>query len=213
MGVRTAVESEFHLIGRVDVNYSVYSFFVEYVDGTSGTEEVASNSPSGTSEEKARFQQLMRLVNEASDKGSQSTCEIGTCSKAMDELKKLKDLYDAGIIPEEIYLSNREKLLAILSDTTVEEPSNCALNVQIDRTNCRNAGEVKTVLYIDGEKQNDINIESSATLSLSKGHHTIYFRRAALKSDIIKIEIIGNDKYYISFTPKTFTIETTVTKN
>ena len=49
MGVRTAVESEFHLIGQIDVNYSVYCFFVEYVDGTSGTEEVASNAPNGTS--------------------------------------------------------------------------------------------------------------------------------------------------------------------
>lgn len=26
MGVRTAVESEFHLIGQIDVNYSVYCF-------------------------------------------------------------------------------------------------------------------------------------------------------------------------------------------
>lgn len=213
MGVRTAVESEFHLIGQIDVNYSVYCFFVEYVDGTSGTEEVASNAPNGTSEEKARFQQLMRLSNEAENKASQSTAEVSTSSSAMDELKKLKDLYDDGVVPEEVYLANREKLLASLSETTAEEPSPVKFNIQIDRVNRPNSGEAKTVLYIDDEKRNDVDLKTSVALSLSRGHHTIQFRRATVKSNTIEFDVIGSEKYYISFAPKTFTIETTITKS
>ena len=110
-------------------------------------------------------------------------------------------------------MANREKLLASLSETSAEEPSPVKFNIQIDRVNRPNSGEAKTVLYIDDEKRNDVDLKTSVALSLSRGHHTIQFRRATVKSNTIEFDVIGSEKYYISFAPKTFTIETTITKS
>lgn len=213
MGVRTAVDSEVHLLGQVDVNYTVYSFFVEYVDGTSGSEEVAAQRPRGSSEEAARFQQLMRLANETEKKVARATTGGKSNLNTLDELKKAKELFDSGVIPEDIYLTTREKLLNDLSAKEAQIEPEITHNVQIDRANRQGAGEGKTVLYIDGQKRDDINISSNAAILLSKGHHTISFRRAAVSSKIIEIDVVSNEIYYVTFAPKILSIEVSVTKS
>ena len=70
-------------------------------------------------------------------------------------------------------------------------------------------GERERLLYIDGEEL-DASLEGSMSVSLSEGEHTIYFRRAAIKSEKIRITVSKAKEYVINVLPKTFSIDVNI---
>ena len=79
-------------------------------------------------------------------------------------------------------------------------------NIFIERCKIRPAGEVKTLLYINGQKVK-VDLDHPANLMLPVGTHKIEFKRGICQSKPIHITINNRyDSFSIRFTPKLFTI-------
>lgn len=201
LGMRTAKET----LIFTTVNFSVYSFWVEYENGATETIEVSPENPNDKSgKEKKLFDKLMAYANADLVEHTGTPPEMDSAN-ILDELKKLKDLLDAGVIPQDLYEKRRTELLKLLSSTSDISQK----NVKIVRANKRSFGEVETSTYVDGEKL-DANLDDSISLSLPDGVHTVRFQRAALKSRELKISISAFKGYRISVAPKTFSIDVSV---
>lgn len=115
MGVRTAEET---LIIRT-VNFTVYSFWIEYKNGTTETVEVSPQDPHDSfGAEKRLFDTLMAYSNKEPAREAEAPptpVSVGS-SSVLDELKKLKELFDDGVIPENLYEEKRAELLDQLSN-------------------------------------------------------------------------------------------------
>lgn len=204
LGIRTAKET----LIFTTVNFSVYSFWVEYENGTTETIEVSPENPNDKSKkEKKLFDKLMAYANADSTEHTETPPGKDSAS-ILDELKKLKELFDAGVVPQDLYEQKHAELLKQLSSIG-ESSKRIQKNVKIIRSNKRPWGEVDTSTYVDGEKLN-VNLDDSISLSLSEGEHTIYFQRAAIKSEKIKITISASKEYQISVTPKILSISASV---
>ncbi len=84
-------------------------------------------------------------------------------------------------------------------------------NLHISRGNPRGSGEGKTDLIIDGKKQKNVDLDYPLDVKLSLGNHTVEFKRAAVRSEVVNINITGRkDCYSINFKPKVFKIDVSV---
>lgn len=204
MGMRTASET----LIFTTVNFSVYSFWVEYENGTSETIEVAPENPNDKSgKEKKLFNKLMTYANVDSIEHTETPPDMDSAS-ILDELKKLKDLLDAEVIPQDLYEKRRTELLKLMSSTG-DISKHTQKNVKIIRANKHPWGEGDTSTYVDGQELN-VNLDDSISLFLSDGEYTIYFQRGSIRSKKIKFVIAASKGYQISVTPKTFSINVSV---
>lgn len=203
LGMRTAQQT----MTFSTANFSIYSFWVVYENGATKTIEVSPENPMDKSgKEKALFDKLMSYANDELS-GNSGTQSAVSSADMLDELKKLKELFDSGVLPQEIYEKKHAELLQQLSNNS--GPKAVQKNIKILRENKRPRGEGKTVVYIDGEEL-DASLEGSMSVSLSEGEHTIYFRRAAIKSEKIRITVSKAKEYVINVLPKTFSIDVNI---
>lgn len=218
LGVRTAKETMI----LSTVNYSVYSFYIEYTDGTAETIEVSPQNPNDKrGKEKAVFDNLMRLANTttqdniASGNGVHQTMSSSPAldsSKIYDNLKKIKDLLDAGVITQDVYGNQRQKLLFQLETTPVNEIKQREYNITIHRKKGRPFGEGRTILLIDKTRREDIDLDMVCRLLLPKGTHKLCFERSAVKSKVCNITITEDNEYDVEFNPHTFSIDVKISE-
>lgn len=202
MGMRTAQET----LILTTVNFTVYSFWIEYENGATETLEVSPKNPNDKfGKEKKLFDKLMAYANEEPPENTNSSPVAD--SSILDELKKLKELLDAEVIPQDLYEEKRAELLKKLSNA--RDVSARSKNITISRLNERPFGEIKTLVYIDGKKL-DADLDNPISLLLSEGEHTVYFQRAALRSKKLKITVSPSKQYRIDVTPKNFSIDVNV---
>ncbi|MGN1002570.1 MAG: hypothetical protein ACI4PC_07335 [Oscillospiraceae bacterium] len=203
LGMRTARET----LLLTTVNFTLYSFWVEYENGKAETIEVSPKNPNDKSgKEKKLFEKLMAYANAESGESISSTRDSDSI---LDDLKKLKDLLDAGVLPQDMYEEKRVDLLRELSTCSGISRASQKYNVTISRINKCSSGEAETLTYIDGKKL-EASLDNSISLSLSEGAHTVSFRRAALRSKELEISILESKRYQINVAPKAFSIDVSV---
>lgn len=218
LGVRTAKET----LIFTTVNFSVYSFYVEYTDGSAETIEVSPQNPNDKSKkEKAVFDNLMRIANQsAQDNAPTGTSNVKTMpsaqvldsSKVYDSLKKLKELFDDDVITQDIYDTERQKLLMQLESSAETIAPQRDYNIQIQRKKGRPKGEARTIIVIDNAKREDIDLDMVCRILLPEGRHSICFERVAIKSKVFNINLTETNEVYIEFNPHTFSIDVNVTE-
>lgn len=199
LGVRQAEETLlFHTS-----NFSLYSFFVEYVDGTTAVIECTPTPPTGNKKkEKELFDKLIAISNQTSQNESDDTQTSGSI---LDELQKLKDLHDSGIIPDELFQKRSEALVEKMSNLVNANSSNSP-NFYVERERPRSVMEVKSILIIDGEKTG-YNLDAPVSLRLDFGFHTISIARGCVSSQKFKLNVGESKTYKLTFDPKTVSID------
>lgn len=87
-------------------------------------------------------------------------------------------------------------------------------NLTVVRSNIRGSGEARTVIYINGTKYKNFDLDYTCKITLPVGSHKIQFVRAAAKSNIVNVTINDrNDKYTLIFKPAVFRIKTSIYKS
>lgn len=201
MGVRTAEET---LIIRT-VNFTVYSFWIEYKNGTTETVEVSPQNPHDSfGTEKKLFDTLMTYANKEPTGATAPSAEPAAAdsSSVLDELKKLKELFDDGVIPENLYEEKRAELLGQLKTQKN--------NVTILRANKRSWGEQPISTYIDSKEQYT-DLSQPISLFLPEGVHILYFKHGSLRrSKELQITISTSKEYQINVVLASFSFYASV---
>lgn len=199
LGVRQAEETLlFHTS-----NFSLYSFFVEYADGTTAVIECTPTPPTGNKKkEKELFDKLIAISNQTSQNKSDDTQTSGSI---LDELQKLKDLHDSGIIPDELFQKRSESLVEKMSNLVNANSSNSP-NFYVECERPRSVMEGKSILIIDGEKTG-YNLDAPVSLRLDFGFHTISIARGCVSSQKFKLNVCESKTYKLTFDPKTVSID------
>lgn len=199
LGVREAHET----LTFYTVNFSLYSFWVEYTDGSTATIECSPESPTGNKRKQRQlFDKLMSIAN--AKPRVQEAVARNTDVSIMDELQKLNDLHESGVIPDELFDEKKSVLLEKLSGSVIAERE--APNLFITRTKERPRGESKTVLLVDGVEAS-VDLDKPASLRLDSGEHFLKFKRAAVTSPEIHLFASKSKKYEILLSPKVFSID------
>lgn len=199
LGVREAHET----LIFYTVNFSLYSFWVEYTDGSTATIECSPESPTGNKrKQKQLFNKLMSIAN-AKPRVQESVAR-NTDVSIMDELQKLNDLHESGVIPDELFEEKKTVLLEKLSGSVIAERK--STNLFITRTKERPRGEGKTILLVDGVEAS-VDLDKPASLRLDSGEHFLKFKRAAVTSPEIHLFASKSKKYEILLSPKIFSID------
>ena len=143
------------------VNYTLYSFWVEYEDGSSDVIECAPISP-GESKRKQREQKLLfdKLMDIANQSKNSTSAAPETDTAMLDTLQKIHDLHESGALPDDVFEKKRSEILRKLSDP--ENQASFAQNVTVVRMGARKCGESKTIL-MGNEKRLIWIILSSST--------------------------------------------------
>ena len=199
LGVRQAEETLlFHTS-----NFSLYSFFVEYADGTTAVIECTPTPPTGNKKkEKELFDKLIAISNQTSQSKSADTQTSGSI---LDELQKLKDLHDSGIIPDELFQKRLESLVEKMSNLVNAADPNSP-NFYVERERPRSVMEGKSILIIDGEKTGH-NLDAPVSLRLDFGSHTISIARGCVSSQKFKLNVCESKTYKLTLDPKTVSID------
>lgn len=199
LGVREAHET----LIFYTVNFSLYSFWVEYTDGSTATIECSPESPTGNKRKQRQlFNKLMSIAN--AKPRVQETVARNTDVSIMDELQKLNDLHESGVIPDELFEEKKTVLLEKLSGSVIAERE--SPNLFITRTKERPTGACKTVLLVDGVEAS-VDLDKPASLRLDSGEHFLEFKRAAVTSPEIHLFASKYKKYEILLSPKVFSID------
>lgn len=199
LGVREAHET----LMFYTVNFSLYSFWVEYTDGSTATIECSPESPTGNKrKQKQLFDKLMSIAN--ARPRVQEAVARNTDVSIMDELQKLNDLHESGVIPDELFEEKKTVLLEKLSGSVIAERE--SPNLFITRTKERPRGEGKTILLVDGVEAS-VDLDKPASLRLDSGEHFLKFKRAAVTSPEIHLFASKSKKYEILLSPKVFSID------
>lgn len=119
------------------------------------------------------------------ENGSISNTTSNGGARALDELDKLKRLYDQGVVDEETFNTKKDELLARYKE---ESSPRVKYNFLLTRQNERPFGNAKTKLYVDGSPL-DNNTDNPVYLNLTEGYHEIMLYRAAIHSKPINVEI------------------------
>jgi len=128
-------------------------------------------------------------------------------SNVYDDLKKIKDLHDTGVLTEEMYNSEKQRLTALLESSSIAKPEKPKYNVIIIREKKRTFGEYRTIAIIDGKKRKELDLDKVQTnILLPLGKHTIVFKRGAVRSKKLSFTISDGTKQKIYFTPNNFSI-------
>lgn len=187
------------------VNYTLYSFWVEYEDGSSDVIECAHISPGESKrkqrEQKLLFDKLMDIVNQPKDNTHDA---LGADTAMLDTLQKIHDLHESGALPDDVFEEKRSEILKELSDPV--NRSSSAQNVTVVRMGARRGGESKTILIVDGERK-AFDLDNIARFHLRLGEHTVRFERGAVKSNELAFLVTKGRQYKIIFTAKMFSID------
>ena len=165
--------------------------------------------PKGASAQQSKTASQPVIDNAASASESENS--------VLDQLAKLQRLYEKGVIDEVVYQQQKAVLVNTLAQTqeVEEEPLPTVqavdeLNLHIRRDKQRASGEAKTYLYLDGNK--DTDIDSQTTMTVSIGIHRISFQRAALKSNAVEINVQPRKKYTVNLAVSMLKLVATVTE-
>lgn len=206
LGVREAHET----LIFTTVNFTIYSFWVEYVDGSTNVIECSPSNPNDKrKKEKALFDKLIALANSEPPQDKGRAPSTASSISALDELQKLKDLHDSGIIPDALFEKKKSALLQQLSASQQEDKGD---NVIILREQKRPFGEEPTWAFIDGRKLN-ANTDNSISLFLPTGKHTIQFKRALSSSKKLQLTVESEKHYRVTVNPKAFSLDAWVTED
>lgn len=181
------------------VNYTLYSFWVEYEDGSSDVIECAPISPGESKrkqrEQKLLFDKLMDIANQSKDSTSAA--------------QKIHDLHESGALPDDVFEKKRSEILRKLSDP--ENQASFAQNVTVVRMGARKCGESKTILIVDGERK-AFDLDNIVQFHLVPGEHTVRFERGVVRSNELTFLVTKGSQYKISFTAKMFSIDADLKK-
>jgi hypothetical protein len=192
------------------VNYTLYSFWVEYEDGSSDVIECAPISPGESKrkqrEQKLLFDKLMDIANQSKDSTSAAP---ETDTAMLDTLQKIHDLHESGALPDDVFEKKRSEILRKLSDP--ENQASFAQNVTVVRMGARKCGESKTILIVDGERK-AFDLDNIVQFHLVPGEHTVRFERGVVRSNELTFLVTKGSQYKISFTAKMFSIDADLKK-
>ena len=152
--------------------------------------------------EKELFDKLIAISNQTSQNKSDDTQTSGSI---LDELQKLKDLHDSGIIPDELFQKRSESLVEKMSNLVNANSSNSP-NFYVECERPRSVMEGKSILIIDGEKTG-YNLDAPVSLRLDFGFHTISIARGCVSSQKFKLNVCESKTYKLTFDPKTVSID------
>ncbi len=205
LGVSTGMETGVF----ATYNFPVYSFWIQYDNGSSTTVQLANK---GT--KKAEINRLLKLAQEdtqvpATVASGKDVTRTFSSTSARDksaifvDLKTIKDLYDTGVLTLEQYEKERYELMKELEE--IQSASEIP-NIRISRMQPRPNGEAKTVVYIDSIRRADLDLDKEVILPISAGEHTILFERVAIRSKKFTFEIKSGESCHIFFAPKFLSI-------
>ncbi len=207
LGVREAHES----MTFSTVNFTLYSFWIEYIDGSTEVVECSPTNPYDSfHKEKKLFEKLMAIAN-ATEKDSTGKTVPVSDSSVMDELLKLKELHSTGIISDELFNDKKSILIDKLASTESQNDSSATSNFTIVRAYKRPMGEGHTYAFLDDLKL-DANIDVTFSCNLDIGEHSIYFKRGTITSKKIIFSVVEGAKYRAIVNPKVFSIDIQVAK-
>lgn len=200
MGVTNqCVDYKLHAIlnYQEDIYANVYSFYVKYTDGTAETVQVYQQS-------EVDYYMSFCKTDKPANTNTTSTNKLANNSSIYDDLLKLEQLHEKGIIPTDLFETQKEELLKQLSATnetkeiieTTQEPKD---NIVIIRAVPRPRGAAQTCLYIDNKYQKN-NLDKDIIITLPLGEHSIYFKWGIYKSEVINLNIKDNSIHRIRFT-------------
>ncbi len=194
-------------------NFPVYSFLIHYTDGSTSTMEIAAEN----SFKKKQIDQYMQYVRANDSKSKQAfssavSINIREKSAIFDDLKKIKDLFDSGVLTEEVYENEKKGLLDELAqaDQSVKVAAVPQNNLIIRRNKPRPKGEGKTVIFIDGIEKKEYDLDNQVSILLPPGTHIVRFKRAAVKSKEYSIDITNDSVRNVVFSSNMFSIDVDV---
>ena len=134
-----------------------------------------------------------------------STPGVNTTASIIDQLDKLHQLYQQGVIDDSVY--NKQKVTLIHSlkqehggqvdeeqDTGIEEVAD--LTIYIKRDKARVEGEEATYVFVDGEIGSAVDDNMDMTLPF--GIHFIWFQRGIHTSNTVTIEPQQGKRYDVA---------------
>lgn len=195
LGVTTGFETKV----LATYNFPVYNFLIHYDDGSTEHKEIAADGYL----RKAEIDKLLKYTN-TNDAPQVAAAPVASLapsrdkSAVYDDLKKIKDLFDAGILTEEMYEKEKKELLDELSSTPSAAAKAATVptiphNLIIHREKKRPWGEDKVVIVLDGKRREDLDTDSEVRLSVSPGSHSLQFRRGlAAKSQEYSVKILAD---------------------
>ncbi|MBE6996335.1 MAG: hypothetical protein E7429_06395 [Ruminococcaceae bacterium] len=204
LGVREAHETMIF----TTVNFTMYSFWVEYTNGATEVVECSPSNPNDKNhKERKLFEKLMAVTN-ATGKSTTDKAASASDASILDELQKLNELHTAGIIPDELFNKKKSVLVEQLAISSQSDDM-ATPNLTIVRANKRPLGEGKTSTFLDGIEL-DANVDDSISCDLDIGEHSICFKRAAVSSKKVRFSVVNGKKYKVIANPKVFSIEVQV---
>lgn len=206
LGIREAHET----LVFTTVNFTMYSFWVEYTDGSTGVVECSPANPNDKNgKEKKLFQKLIAVAN-TEEKSVVDKMPPVSDASILDELQKLKELHSAGIVSDELFDEKKAVLVERLAMSS-QSVDDAIPNLTILRANKRPMGEGKTAVFLDDVELKS-NIDDSISCHLDIGEHSMYFKRVAIASKKVEFSVEKGKKYKVIATPKAFSIEVQVTE-
>lgn len=204
LGVRTGKQTGLF----ATYNFSVYTFFVQYIDGTTETIEISSD-------DKMRASLLRDLLEMTSDNagnnnGTKHETHERTASSIFADLNNIKNLFDSNVITSEMYNEQKEVLLAELEAIKDVASKKIEHNLSIRRSSKRPMGEAKVIVLIDGKKLEEIDTDNVSQLSLPEGNYNIQFKRGMVTSPVYKIELDNTSLKEIVFNTSAFSISAVI---
>ena len=163
-----------------NIQANVYSFYVTYENGTHKTIQTYK-------EDEVSYYMSFIKDNE------NDTDSLALQGSVIDQLEKIKRLFDQNVIDETTYNKQRIELVNRLNGNVKRTDET---NISIFRDKPQKRGEAKMFLYIDGKKNTEVY--SHVDLHLNEGTYTIWFQRMALSSNKLMLCIKKNVKYNIS---------------
>ena len=182
LGIRTAQQTK----ALATYNFSVYSFWVEYTDGSTETLELSSDDKRA----KPLIDRLITFANSneiVSNSGQDNNNGHRNDSVILADLKNIKELFDQGVIDSELY---EKKKNAFLEELNREEETKQKLenNLEIRRDKKRAWGEAKIVVILDAQTRKDIDIDNPFHMFLPAGTHTISFKRGVVQTNELSFQ-------------------------
>ena len=177
-----------------NIQANVYSFYVTYTNGSHKTIQTYKED------------EVSYYMSYIKDKGN-DTDSLALQDNIIDQLEKIKRLFDQNVIDETTYNKQRIALVSRLNSSMEKTDET---NVYIVRDKPQKSGEAKMILYIDGEK--DTEVVNHVDLHLNEGTYTIWFQRMALSSNKLMICIKRNVKYNISIKVGMFSINASISE-
>ena len=178
-----------------NIQANVYSFYVTYENGSHKTIQTYKED------------EVSYYMSYIKDKGN-DTDSLALQGNIIDQLEKIKRLFDQNVIDETTYNKQRIELVNKLNSSAENTD---VTNIYIARDKPQKSGEAKMFLYIDGKK--DTEVDNHVSFHLNEGTYTIWFQRMALSSNKLMLCIKKNVKYNISIKVGMLSLKATISES